>query len=410
MTAGRTPRGRARQRERFARAADASPAPHDEPDPTLAGQTAVVALLRRLAGEIVPDAGARERMRARALAEVAAPGTNGSGAPSPHPRTKPGPRGGGPPTAPGGGRPPGRTAGTRGRLVIALGAAFCLVLALCGMTLLLSRGALPGDPLYAVRRTVESATLGLTSGVDARGRRHLEFAANRVSDVESLAARHPDPSNSPVGDYLTALADFTADAAAGSSDLTGYATTNAPGALGDLRGWADTQAGRLRAVRDRLPAPARTGDDTSVALLGRISHRAGALAARTDCYTVTSGRSDDLGVLPATGPCDRAPVGVTNAPVSGATPHVAMPTPTAATAPIVAGTAPVGSAAPTPSRGGGPAPSGPTAVPAPVLPVVPGPSVPPPPTTPPVLTLPLPLPGLNVPTLLPGLPGVRIGG
>lgn len=382
-----------RQRERFARAVDASAREAQPYDPKLAGELAVVVMLRRSADSTAPGDAARDRMRAKVLGELAVPPPV---RPSPVPRTAPVP-------AP----RKGRVTGPRGRLVIALGAAFCLVLALSAMTLLLSRNALPGDPLYAVRRTVESATLGLTSGDDARGRKHLEFAANRVGDVESLAAKYPDLTNSPVGDYLTAFADFDSDATAGTADLTGYAANNGPGDLAFLQTWAAQQAGRIGGVEPKLPAAARTRAGQSVALLGRITQRANALQARDACYTVTTGATDELGVLPATGACDQQPgvparhTGSTQP--SGAGDRLPGQTPGK---PGATGSNPV----PTTAAGAPVAPTTfavPPAVPPPVVttpPVVP-PTLPGPPT----ITLPIPLPGLNVPALLPGLPALRVG-
>jgi hypothetical protein len=391
VASGGTPWWRQRQRERFARAVDSSPQDSQPYDPKLAGELAVVVMLGHTAAATAPDDPAKARMRAKVLAELAVPQVR----PSPVPRAVPAPR--------------SRVTGTRGRLVIALGAAFCLVLALSGMTLLLARNALPGDPLYAVRRTVESATLGLTSGGDAKGHKHLEFAADRIGDIEALAGRYPDLANSPVGDYLTAFADFDSDAHAGTVDLTGYATGNGPADLTVLRTWAGQQTARIEQVSPRLPTAARTRGAQSVVLLDRITQRSNALLARDSCYTITSGTTDDLGVLPATGPCDQVPgspsrhVGDTTTPPAGAT----LP----AQVPAAPQTRSSGSTAVTSQAAPDVAPTTFTVPPVVAPPVVGGPPVVTPvPTMPPItITLPLPLPPLNIPALLPGLPMLRIG-
>ena len=295
-------RRRARADERFARAVDTpSDAGNGGPsDPKLAGELAVVTMLRRAAPDITPDqpdAAARERMRARVLA--------GTTVPPPRPsriRHRIG------------------AAGPRGRLLVALGAVLCLIVALSGMAMLASQNALPGDPLYAVRRTVESATLGLTMGQQARGNKHLEFAADRIADLDTLVAQHPDPNSSPIGDYLTAFSDFDADTTAGAADLDDFGAGNAPNVLAALRDWAADQQDRINALDVGLPAQARDAAARSTALLGRVRQRASGLLVRTSCYTVTSGAGDDLGVLPATGPCDRAPVGVGGVATSRSTP------------------------------------------------------------------------------------------
>ncbi len=366
-------------------------------------------MVRRAEPATAPDPAARNRMRAKLLEQLAQ-------SPEPEPRPSPVPRkrsaAASRPTQPTPAtRPAGRSrvTSTRGRVTIALGAAFCLVLLLSGMTLLLSRHALPGDPLYGVRRAGESASLGLTSGDDAKGRKHLEFAADRVGDIESLAAKYPDKADSPVGDYLTAFSDFDADARAATIDLTNYATDHGDDVLGELTTWAQQQAARITVVEPKLPQAASTKAAAAVVLLNRIVRRAAALAARNTCYTITSGATDDLGVLPATGRCDQPPGAPTPpSPAVGGTAATRTPDKVPATN--------------NPNEGANPGSGAPVAPPAtetfpeaPVLTLPPGavPSHLLPPasggTSPGTITVPLPLPGVTVPPLLPGLPGIQVG-
>src|SRR4051812_24467473 len=72
---------------------------------------------------------------------------------------------------------------TRGRLVVAAAAALCLLMSLSGMSLLLSRDAVPGDALYSFKRTAESAELGLTFGDQPKALKHLEFASARINEI-----------------------------------------------------------------------------------------------------------------------------------------------------------------------------------------------------------------------------------
>lgn len=397
MSSGRTPWWRLRQRERFARAVDSLPDTGRSPDPKLAGELAVVMMLRRSAAATAPTRDARDRMRATVLARLPEPESKPRLVPSPVPRTPAARQAAAP-------RTEGRVTGPRGRFAIAMAAAFCVLLVLSGMTLFLSRNALPGDPLYGVRRTVESATLGMTSGDEAKGLKHLEFAGNAIGDVETLVARYPDPRNSPVGDYLTAFASFDLDASAGTADLVGYATSHNDGVLSTLQDWASEQSNRIQQVRRSLPGQAVPASNDSLALLDRIVARAGAISARNACYTITSGGTDDLGAVPATGPCDTAPgvgatMSATGAPGAGGT---------------IAGQVPV-----TPSvgvdTGSRSAVTTPTTIPFGPETTAPAPAnretstVTPTPTTKSQgVTLPLPLPGVSVP-LLPGLPGLKIG-
>lgn len=411
--------GRARTRERFARAIDSTTRSGGPSDPKLAGELAIVSMLRTAAPDleqIRPDQEARARMRERVMSGVArmpATGTSGNRAPRPAPLTSPRPT---PrtatrttlPTTPRTApltRP--RTSGPRGRLLVVIAAAFCLILALGGMAMLVSRNALPGDPLYGVRRTVESATLGLTMGTEAKGLRHLEFAADRITDLEALAATFPDPRIGPVNNYLTGFRDFDADAAAGSADLTDFAASNSPAVLSTLRDWASSQLARINAVGPAVPAPARTSQAGSVALLGRIGQRAAALLARTACYTVTSGATDDIGVLPASGTCDRVPT--TSGTVAG--PQTTGPGQSGQ--PGSGGSGGTGSRSgggggsagvpvTTPGGTGGGGGAGPTVGTGPL----PLPSI----GLSPSVQLPLPIPSITLGPLVPGLPGVRVGG
>jgi hypothetical protein len=289
-------------------------------------------------------------------------------------------------------------AGARGRLAIASLALLALVGSLTGMSVLLSRDALPGDALYGIKRTAEAASLGLTFGDEPKALKHLEFAAARVTEIETLARRYPDPADAPVGGYLTALTDFDNDATAGSRQLISLATSTNGGQLQSLRDWSAQQAHRLGRVAPQLPAAARSRETVSRALLDHITARADALVARMDCFQTTSGSFDDIGALPATGTCEKRTPGPTSS-----TPQPSVPsgtdnpgTPTGAETPST----PVPSAEPTPEVPPVPVPGATITVPVPL------PTGRPPTTSSIVPTTP---PLIQLPPLLPGLPGVGIG-
>ncbi|MEU4740554.1 DUF5667 domain-containing protein [Actinosynnema sp. NPDC023658] len=281
---GITPLRRHRQREHFARAVDAHPGSAPVDDEELADELAVVALLRKAAVTTGPDDEARARMRARVLGAAATPPATKLDLPKQERRT-----------------------GARGRLAVALAAALCLVFSLAGMSLLLSRDALPGDPLYGVKRTAESASLGLTFDERSKGYKRLEFAAARVTELETLVERYPEPEGGPLGGYLTALTDFDADAAAGSRVLTALGSNSDQRALEDLGDWAASHATRLTGLRGLLPGTAADRAGTSLDLVERIAERASALRDRMNCLTVTSGQVDQLGPVPAADGCQERP-------------------------------------------------------------------------------------------------------
>ena len=347
--------------ERFARAVEPSPVRRDG---EFADELAIVGALRELGAAGAPDLETRQRIRAEIADRLET-----AAATTPVRRWRP-------------------------RAADLVAAALFLFLALAGLSLVLSRSALPGDALYGLKRAGESTALGLTFGDTAKARKHLEFAANRITEMGELAAQGADPAA-----YRRAYDDFAADVRAGVSQLTAEATSTDGGAqqLADLRLWAKNQAARLAAQQTGLPANAAAVLGDAQRLLGRVQERVTGLAARLSCYQITTGSTDELGQLPATGECTQRPVAPQAAPSS----VPVSPPPSETGTPAPTGTQlPPSNAASTP---GLPAPTG-GVKPPPVFgqptPTTPG-SPPVTPTTPPPL--------ISLPPLLPGLPPVVIG-
>ncbi|OLZ47960.1 hypothetical protein BS329_28260 [Amycolatopsis coloradensis] len=285
----------------------------------------------------------------------------------------------------------------RGHAVANLAAAaVALVLALGGITLLLSKDALPGDPLYGIKRAGESAALGLTFDEQDKAKKHLEFATNRVGELGELTRQ-----GASTGAYFTGLADFETDLRAGVSQLTAIVTDQGGQTrLAELRTWARQQSDRLGFQVGSAPAEARDKFAAARVLLDKVQARTTDLGSRLVCYTITTGSSDELGAVPAAGDCVRDPGSpdavvppVTQPPPSSA--PTWSPSPTSAPPSSVVDTAtPTGPLAP--PSGGVPPPV--MATPAPVT------KTPPPPTT---TTPPPPL--ISIPPLIPGLPPIVIG-
>ncbi|MCO1579288.1 DUF5667 domain-containing protein [Crossiella sp. SN42] len=302
-----------------------------------------------------PDSSARDRMRQRLLAEF--PAAVGEADRRPDPTAR------------------------RRRFAVALAASVALLGTVSGMSLLLSQDSVPGDALYAVKRSAESAELGLTFRERPRGLKHLEFARARVTELGTLLDR-PGVTDA---DFTRALGDLEADAAAGSRLLTELGADAEDQLFVALADWATSQLDRLRAAGPTLPAAARHRVLGTVELLERIRQRASELRQRAGCLTITSGAADDIGALPATERCVPAPAREAGAlPSSGANGREVTESPTAA--PTVRET-PTVSAIPTTSA--------PPPAPVPVIP--PRPSLP-------QVSTPAPVPSSPAPTgLLPGL-------
>lgn len=290
----------AQEQEAFARAVDGGV--RDASDRALQRELAAATTLRQVGASVGPTLAERDRMRHRVMAEFSSVVHEGNSPVLPLRATR---------------QQRWIPDQTRGRLVVAAAAALCLLTSLSGMSLLLSRDALPGDALYSVKRTAESAELGFTFGDQPKALKHLEFASARVDEIE-IMARHADG----IGDwsvgqerFLRALEDFDSDATSGARLLTGLALAGHPESLAALRSWADQQTSRLAAIRAALPLQTSARMDSTLALLDRIVTRAAALSQRVGCANMTSGTRDDLGQIPAREVCNPVPVDGTSSTV-----------------------------------------------------------------------------------------------
>ncbi|MGW4484051.1 DUF5667 domain-containing protein [Amycolatopsis sp. NPDC004368] len=345
--------------ERFDHALDPSPVRRDD---EFADELAVVAALRSLGEAGAPDVETRERIRAEIAGRL--------GEPVARRRWKP-------------------------RMADLVAAGIALVLGLTGLTLLLSRNAMPGDPLYHVKRAGEETSLGLTFGDEAKAHKHLEFAANRVAELALMTDASPAA-------YRTALGDFAHDVRAGVTALTALATGGSGRTqLADLDSWTKEQTRLLAAEQPRIPTAARAELTDARELLTRVQARTTALVSRLNCYEITTGSSDELGLIPARGACTQQPARPGSAPPASPSP-TPTPTPTESGVPPTTGTSSppdlAGSSTPAPASGGS------ATEPPPVFePPITSPTSPRLPTTSP------PPPLISIPPLLPGLPPIVIG-
>jgi hypothetical protein len=218
--------------------------------------------------------------------------------------------------------------------VVSAAATLCLLMSLSGMSVLLSRDALPGDTLYSFKRTAESAELGLTFGDQPKALKHLEFASARVSEIEMMAGQADGNWSVGQDNFRRALDDFDSDTTAGARLLTALATQGQTNTLSGLRGWAEQQQSRLSAIRAAMPLPTSTRLDSTLGLLDRVVSRTSALSHRSGCITITSGTSDDLGLRPAKEACQPIAVDGTSSAVplpggsgapAGTSPNVIVP-------------------------------------------------------------------------------------
>ncbi|HET8660489.1 MAG TPA: DUF5667 domain-containing protein [Micromonosporaceae bacterium] len=286
--------------------------PH--PDAELAPLVTVAERLAQLRLDGEPDADFRAGLRAMLLATAerdgigrtatAAPATPRAGRPSPAPATYSTRRPAGSPAHPTrGAAGPARRPRLRGRETVIVGVAAGM-LALSGMSAA-SGDAIPGDPLYPVKRSTERAQLALTSSDISRGQLYLEFAKTRMSEARAV---RDDPAL-----LARVLADTDAQTRQGVRLLTTAAVKRQdPTALDMVDRFVNVQRDRL----SELLATSGGAPDGRVAhsqrLLQDVAGRSADLRTAMTCGAGSEG-SDILGPKPgachAAGPGGVPPAG-----------------------------------------------------------------------------------------------------
>jgi Domain of unknown function (DUF5667) len=244
--------------ERLARLLDDSRAAHDE---ALAGYVQLSEALGT-AADVLPGPSPQFRASLRAQL-VATAGYAGVGTAEPA-------------------RPPLLNRGrVKGAILVGLAAG---TLALSGMSAA-STSAMPGDPLYSVKRSTESARLTLAGSDLGRGQLYLEFARNRAAEAHESGVRDTGLSGM--------LDDMDAETRDGVRLLTAAALDRHDRTGLDL---IDAFVPRQRADLTRLGDSVRVR--RSLALLDQIAARSAQLRPDLGCATDPT-RTDDLGALPS---------------------------------------------------------------------------------------------------------------
>ena len=396
-------------------------------DTDLADDLRIADLLRDVAAATPgPDAAASARMRASVMASITgqAPPTgdaptsavptadtatrtvgtvdDGPARPS-HGRRRAGRRGA---TRPADHRPASASGPTRParsamrRLMSNTVAGVACILALGALTVLLSRGSLPGDMLYGLKRASESTEIGLTSGQEAKGQKHLDLAALRLDEIQELIQRDaataagPRPTAAGLDDADAALvADnlraFDQQARTGSKLLLGLVDRPSGPSAGSLSQWATKQQQTFDSFSPSLSPEGREQAASSQRLLTQLQDRAKAFESDPSCGT---GSSDELGPLPSAA-CREARSGASS---TTTTPETSTSTPSSTTRSTTS-TEPTTTTSETDSTRASSSSAG---------------STPTTTSTPAPVNVPVPVPGLpkvELPPLLPGLPGLSIG-
>jgi hypothetical protein len=154
------------------------------------------------------------------------------------------------------GRPLVHTAPKRVRLA-RVAAVTCLVVGVTGGVAAASQSALPGDPLYGVKRGIERAQVSFAGSDATEGQRLVSQASTRLDEVEDLAVSRPD-DDATTRLIEQTLADFSDQATDGAGALiSSYENDSDESSIAALRDFTNASAADLDALSSVIPASAR---------------------------------------------------------------------------------------------------------------------------------------------------------
>jgi hypothetical protein len=178
------------------------------------------------------------------------------------------------------------------------------VTAVAGVSVGASR-SLPGDAFYGLKQASESVQLATARGDEAKGKKHLDFARARLSEVKALAGRgealptlvpgRPSAAGVPVAstesgtinDTLRAMDDETR---AGAEDLyAAYQHSGSTEPLTTLHSFTLKQYSELMALLPALPVDDQPPAKRSLALLRIVATETVALAPHRSGSTGSPG-------------------------------------------------------------------------------------------------------------------------
>ncbi len=168
-------------------------------------------------------------------------------------------------------------------------------LALSGMSAA-SGDAIPGDPLYSVKRSTERAQLALAGSDISRGQLYLEFARTRLDEARAVQS---DPSG-----FARVLDDMDSETQQGVKLLTTTAMVHKdPKALDAIDSFVKTQHSSTESLRQGVTGDPHIRANKSLALLEEIQKRTGALRLVLTCGAAATSGADPLGPLPKIDAC-----------------------------------------------------------------------------------------------------------
>lgn len=170
------------------------------------------------------------------------------------------------------------------RRVLASGAGLVLVTGAAAGVAVASGNALPGDPLYPVKRLVERAELALPASPADRGQLYLDQASIRMREVQqTIAKAGPRPMDArtarQVGQTLDSMR--TSVQHGGSLITSGFSPVDGDSGLRRLSGFINAQRAPIAALENQLPEPLAARAPSLLNLLNQLGQQVTQLSRGT---------------------------------------------------------------------------------------------------------------------------------
>lgn len=262
---------RRRRAEEFARLLEEGRASHDS---ELADLVELTEQLRP--ADVGPSQDFRGALRTQLMAEAAA---------APHERVP------APPV-------PDRRRAKRRNRIIAVASSVAIAGGMVG-TAAASHEALPGETLYGLKRGLESTSLALANDTEAKGRRHLERAHNRLAEVASLVGDQPLASSAATSIRVVTdtLGEFGGEAQLGGDALLkAYRQGGKDQVISHLRGFTTDALADLDQLEPLLPAQLTPTVDDARRVLTTIDGQAAQLCPNCAPASTDTRVTGDLAV------------------------------------------------------------------------------------------------------------------
>lgn len=167
-------------------------------------------------------------------------------------------------------------AARRQRRISIAAAAFVVIGGTAGMAAA-SENALPGDPLYPLKRGIESAQVSLNSSDSGRGQDLLRQASTRLAETDDLIAKHEDAA------LISETLESYQDSAGHGADLlfVAYQRNGDAEEISRLRAMLGSQLAMLDSMAAESPDGAESAFAKARALLTTLDQQASVLCG--DC-------------------------------------------------------------------------------------------------------------------------------